>query len=79
MGDFKTLTELRPGESGKVIEIRGGFGLAGHLESLGVRVGKRVTKVSAQLWRGPQVIKIDNRQIALGFGMSKRVLVEAGE
>jgi len=76
MKNFKTLPELKPGESGKVIEIQGGFGLSRHLENLGVRVGKRITKVSAQIWRGPQVIKIDNMQIALGFGMSKRVLVE---
>jgi len=76
MGDFKTLLELKPGESGIIIEIQGGFGLVRHLESLGIRVGKKVTKVSAQLWRGPQVIKIDNIQLALGFGMAKRVLVE---
>jgi len=79
VGDFKTLLELRPGEWGVVVEIQGGFGLVRHLESLGIRVGKRVTKVSAQFWRGPQVIKIDNMQIALGFGMSKRVLVKAEE
>jgi len=76
MGDFKTLPEMKPGESGKVVEIQGGFGLVRHLESLGVRVGKRVTKISAQIWRGPQVVKIDSIQIAFGFGMSRRVLVE---
>ncbi len=76
MENFKTLPELKPGESGKVIEIQGGAGLVRHLESLGVRVGKKITKISAQIWRGPQVIKIDNMQIALGFGMAKRVLVE---
>jgi len=76
MGNFKTLLELKPGESGVIREIQGGFGLVRHLESLGIRVGKRVTKVSAQIWRGPQVIKIDNIQLALGFGMAKRVLVE---
>ena len=76
MGDFKTLPELKPGESGVIIDIQGGAGLVRHVESLGIRVGKRITKISAQFWRGPQVIKIDNIQIALGFGMSKRILVE---
>ncbi len=76
MGNFKTLLELRPGESGIIVEIQGGAGLVRHLESLGVRAGKRIAKISAQIWRGPQVIKIDNIQIALGFGMAKRVLVE---
>lgn len=76
MDDFKTLPELKPGESGVIIDMQGGAGLVRHLESLGVRVGKRVTKISAQFWRGPQVIKIDNIQIALGFGMSRKVYVE---
>jgi ferrous iron transport protein A len=76
MDNFRTLPELKPGESGVIIDIQGGSGLVRHLESLGVRVGKRVTKISAQFWRGPQVIKIDNIQIALGFGMSRKVYVE---
>ena len=67
---------MKLGQSGRVVEIQGGFGVVRHLGSLGIRVGKRITKISAQIWRGPQVIKIDNIQIALGFGMSKRVLVE---
>ena len=77
MGDFKALSELKPGESGVVVEIQGGFGLVRNLEGLGIRVGKKVTKISAQFWRGPQVIKIDNMQIALGFGMSRRIFLKA--
>jgi len=76
MDGFKTLPELKLGESGVIVDIQGGAGLVRHLKSLGVRVGKRVTKISAQFWRGPQVIKIDNMQIALGFGMSRKVYVE---
>ena len=76
MRNFKTLPELKPGESGVIVDIQGGYGLVRHLESMGVRIGKEITKISAQLWRGPQVIKIGNSQIALGFGMANRVLVE---
>ena len=76
MGDFKTLPELKPGESGVIIDIQGGAGLVRHIESLGIRVGKRITKISAQFWRGPQVIEVDNIRIALGFGMSRKVYVE---
>lgn len=79
MGDFKTLPQMKSGESGVVVEIQGGFGLVKHLESLGVRVGKRITKISAQIWRGPQIIKIDNMQIALGFGVSRSVVVKVQE
>jgi ferrous iron transport protein A len=69
------LTQLKEGESGIVVEIEGGFGLIRRLESLGLRVGKKVTKVSSQLMQGPVTIRIDNFQIAIGFGMAKKVLL----
>jgi FeoA domain. len=37
----KTLTELKPKESGTVIEIRGGHGLVNRLNSMGVIRGKK--------------------------------------
>jgi ferrous iron transport protein A len=70
------LTQLEEGESGVVVEIQGGFGLTRRLESLGIRVGKKVTKVSSQFMRGPITVRIDNYQVALGFGMARKILVE---
>jgi len=32
--------------------------------------------VSSHFWRGPQTIEIDNLQVALGFGMAKRILIQ---
>jgi ferrous iron transport protein A len=72
------LTQLKEGESGLVMEIQGGYGLHGRLESLGIRVGKRVTKVSSQLMRGPVTLRVDNSQVAIGFGMARKILVETG-
>lgn len=69
------LTQLQEGESGVVVNIHGGHGLVRRLESLGIRVGKKVTKVSSQLMRGPITVKIDNSQVALGFGMAKKIIV----
>ena len=69
------LTQLQEGESGVVVNIHGGYGLVRRLESLGIRVGKKVTKVSSQLMRGPITVRIDNSQIALGFGMAKKIIV----
>ena len=70
------LTQMQPGETGIVSEIQGGFGFIRKLQSMGVRPGKKITKVSSHFWRGPQTIEIDNSQIAIGFGMAKRILVE---
>jgi Fe2+ transport system protein FeoA len=47
----KTLTELKPEESGTVIEIRGGQGLVNRLNAMGVVRGKKITVVSCMmLW-----------------------------
>jgi ferrous iron transport protein A len=70
------LTQLEEGENGVVVDIQGGHGLTRRLESLGIRVGKKVTKVSSQFMRGPITIRIDNFQVAIGFGMARKILVE---
>ncbi|MBM3245714.1 MAG: ferrous iron transport protein A [Candidatus Omnitrophica bacterium] len=70
------LTQMQPGEAGIVREIQGGQGFVRKLQSMGVRPEKKITKVSSHFRRGPQTIEVDNIQIAVGFGMAKRILVE---
>ncbi len=68
-----------PGEIGVIVKIAGGRGMVRRLDALGFRPGKRVMKAGAQFFRGPIVVTVDGRQIALGFGMAGRVAVEVGE
>ena len=70
------LTRMRTGQSGTVVQIQGGHGLVNRLSALGVRPGKRITKVSSMLMRGPVTIQVDRAQVAIGFGMANRVVVE---
>lgn len=70
------LTQMQPGESGMVKELQGGQGFMRKLQSLGIRQGKRILKVSSHFWRGPQTLEVDHRQIAVGFGMAKKILIE---
>ena len=70
------LTQMQPGEAGIVKEIQGGQGFIRKLQSMGVRPEKKITKVSSHFWRGPQTVEVDNIQIAVGFGMARRILVE---
>lgn len=72
----KNLTQLSEGESGVVTGIHGGHGLVCRLESMGIRAGKRVTKVSSQIMRGPVTLRVDNSQVAMGFGMASKIMVE---
>ena len=70
------LTKMKQGESGIIVDIHGGHGLLKRLESLGVRTGVRIIKVSSQFMRGPINIKVGNSKIALGFGIAKKIIIE---
>jgi ferrous iron transport protein A len=71
-----TLTRMLPGQSGRIVKIDGGYGLVRRLDALGIRIGKKVTKVSAQWMKGPILVRQGNTQVALGFGMASKVLVQ---
>ena len=71
-----SLTEMQIGETGKIAEIQGGRGMVQRLETLGVRTGKDVKKLSSQLMRGPILLQVGNTQVGIGFGMARKVLVE---
>ena len=73
------LTQLKSGQRGIVVQMQGGLGMVRHLESMGIRAGKKITKISAQFWRGPQIVKVDNTQVAVGFGIARRILIEVEE
>ena len=71
-----TLAEMGSGQTGTVVELLGGHGLTRRLEALGIRRGKKVTKISSALFHGPVVLKVDNAQVAVGFGMAKKIIVQ---
>ena len=73
------LTRMQTGQSGTVIQIQGGIGLVSRLAALNIRPGKRITKVSSMLMWGPVTIEVDRTQMAIGFGMANRVIVELDE
>jgi len=78
MPDVKivTLRQMQSGQSGKVVEIQGGHGLVNRLSALGIRPGKKITKVSSMLMRGPVTIQSGNTRVAVGFGMANKIIVE---
>jgi len=71
-----TLVQMEAGQNGTVIQILGGRGLIRRLEALGVRPGKEVTKISSMLFHGPVTFRTDQTQVAIGFGMASKILVE---
>ncbi len=74
-----SLVQMASGESGLIKEIRAGYGLVSRLASLGIRPGKRITKVSAMFLRGPVTVEVDRVQLAIGYGMARRIIVRTKE
>jgi len=71
-----TLAEMRTGQTGTVIGVLGGHGLIQRLDALGIRPGRRITKVSSALFRGPVMLRVNSAQVAVGFGMARKIMIE---
>jgi ferrous iron transport protein A len=71
-----TLAEMRTGQTGTVIGVLGGRGLIQRLDALGIRPGRKITKVSSALFRGPVMLRVNNGQVAVGFGMARKIVIE---
>lgn len=67
------LTRLPAGTRGVVVSVAGGHGLRHRLALLGVRPGVELQKISSILLRGPVVVQVGGRQVAIGFGMADRI------
>jgi len=73
------LSQMEVGQSGVVVQMQGGRGLINRLSALGIRPGQRITKVSSMFMRGPVTVQVGNAQVAIGFGMANRIIVEPAQ
>jgi ferrous iron transport protein A len=71
-----TLDRMKSGQKGKVFKITGGRTVQLRLEALGVFPGTNIKKISAFLSGGPIVFEAEKTQIAIGFGMAQKILIE---
>lgn len=76
MGDIP-LTALPADVEGTVVALDGGYGMQARLRSLGILEGRRLRKLSHIGRRGPVVVLIERMQVAIGYGIARRVLVRA--
>lgn len=72
----KTLVNLTNNEEGVILSVEGGRNAVSKLEALGIRPGKKIRKMSSQIFKGPVVIEIDGRDIALGYGLANKVIIK---
>lgn len=78
MSDKKetTLGMMRTGDSGIVVHMTGGHNMINRLDALGIRQGKRITKLSSMFMRGPVTIKFDEVQVAIGYRMANKIVIK---
>ena len=76
MKELKNLIQIPQGSKAIVKAIRGGHGLIQKLQAIGIREGKEIEKVSTGIAHGPVVLRCGNTEVAIGFGMARKVFIE---
>lgn len=71
------LSMVSAGERVRVVEVRGGQGCAHRLTSMGLLPGAAVTVVQNAM-AGPLIVRLKESRLALGRGMSHRIMVAQG-
>jgi len=71
---IKDLYEMELGQTGVITAIEGGR--RHHLTDLGLRIGKHVTVLTRQPFKGPVVIQVDQVTLSLGKGLAHKIKVE---
>ena len=75
-GGYMSLVELESGRRAVIRDIVGGHHLHKRLDAMGIKIGSEIVKVNQQMLRGPIIIKVYNSQVAIGYGMANKVIVE---
>ena len=71
-----SLLHLEKNNSAKVVKIEGGTVFHKKLESLGLRLGGKIKKLSSSVFGGPVVIRVGRTHIAIGKGIASKIFVE---
>ncbi len=70
---------LPAGKSAVVVGLQGGRGVMRKLDAMGLRPGKGVRMLSSQFMAGPITVLVNGRQVAMGRGIARRILVRAAD
>ncbi len=70
--DTIPLSQLNPGEQGRVIAVEGGHGIRQKLLLRGLFEGSVVRMISCY---GPVTVEVDRSTVSIGRGMAQKVIV----
>ncbi len=69
--------ELTKAPCNKPLEIKSVAGvMEKKFESIGIRKGRRIRKITCQPFGGPVVVEVDGSKISLGRGIASKIEVE---
>ena len=71
-----SLSSMKSGQTGRVIGISGGHRMIDRLNMLDIRPGKKIKKISSMFLRGPITLQVDGAQVAIGYRMASRIIVQ---
>jgi ferrous iron transport protein A len=71
-GTTMPLSQLKPGESGRVMAVEGGHGIRQKLFLRGLFEGSVVRMISCY---GPVTVEVDRNMVSIGRGMAQKVIV----
>jgi len=78
-GTSLSLGMLQDGDVAIVVDVRGGHGMRRRMADMGMATGARIEVVSDTASSGPVIVKVLDTRIAIGRGMSRRIMVTPGE
>ena len=70
------LTQLKEDVKAKIKEIQAGKATQQKLNDMGIMPGREIVKINSQFFKGPVIVKAGRCQLALGFGLAKKIKVE---
>ncbi len=79
MNKIFSLANIQANKNCKIISVEGGYGIIKRLDAMGIKEGKIIRKISSQPMRGPVLLEINGSQIAIGYGMAGKIIVEEEE
>ncbi len=71
-GDTVPLSQLKPGDAGRVMAVEGGHGIRQKLFLRGLFEGSMVRVISCY---GPITVEVDRNTVSIGRGMAQKIIV----
>jgi ferrous iron transport protein A len=70
-----TLDRADMGQTLRVVEIQGGWGIRQRLNRLGIHPGDKIVVRRSGIMGGPILVQVHGTEVAVGRGMARKVLV----